>query len=128
MKTLKRVMCVDDDPDIRTVLEFSLKSLGGYEVRVCSSGQEALDEASHFLPELILLDVMMPEMDGIKTLAAFHLMPCMINVPIVFLTAKATREELEDLLTYGASGVIIKPFDPVTLPQDITLYWSQKGG
>jgi CheY-like chemotaxis protein len=128
MKTLKRVMCVDDDPDIRTVLEFSLRKLGGYEVKVCSSGQEALAEASHFLPELVLLDVMMPEMDGVKTLAAFHLLPCMKNIPIVFLTAKATREELEELLTYGASGVIIKPFDPVTLPQNITLYWNPSDG
>ena len=123
MSELQRVMCVEDDPDIRMILEFSLSNLGGYEVCLCPSGPAALAQAPLFKPELVLLDVMMPGMSGPQTLAALRDLPVMRGVPVVFLTAKAMPDEVEDLLKYGATGVIVKPFDPVALPQNIRIYW-----
>lgn len=123
MSELQRVMCVEDDPDIRMIIEFSLTNLGGYQVCMCAGGQAALTQAPLFKPELVLLDVMMPDMSGPQTLAALRNLPDMRGVPVVFLTAKAMPDEVEDLLKYGATGVIVKPFDPVSLPQNIRIYW-----
>lgn len=125
---LKRVMCVEDDADIRMVLEFSLARLGGYEVCVCASGQEALERATAFAPGLVLLDVMMPGMTGPQTLERLRELPVMQGVPVVFLTAKAMHRDMEDILQHGATGVIVKPFDPVTLPKDILVYWEHGRG
>ena len=128
MSELRRVMCVEDDPDIRMILEFSLTTLGGYEVCLCSGGHAALAQAALFMPDLILLDVMMPDLSGPETLAALRQQPGMQGVPVVFVTAKALPGEVEALLQYGATGVIVKPFDPVTLPQDIRMYWEHGRG
>ena len=124
----RRVMCVEDDADIRMILEFSLGRLGGYTLNVCASGQAALDQALQFAPQLVLLDVMMPEMSGPETLKHLRAMDAMRGVPIVFLTAKAMQDEVEALLEHGATGIIVKPFDPVTLPQDIRIYWEHGRG
>lgn len=126
--SLKRVMCVEDDEDIRTVLEFSLGTLGGYEVMCCASGPQALAAAPAFAPDLILLDVMMPLMSGPEVLAALRQTDRLRNVPTVFMTAKAMPEEVESLLVHGATGIIVKPFDPVTLPRDILIYWEHGRG
>lgn len=128
MSELRRVMCVEDDPDIRMILEFSLVTVGGYEVCMCASGQSALLQAPGFKPDLVLLDVMMPGLSGPQTLAVLRGQTGMKGVPVVFLTAKAMPDEVEELLQYGASGVIVKPFDPVTLPQDIRIYWEHARG
>jgi len=128
MTQLRRVMCVDDDPDIRTILDCSLSLLGGYEVQLCANGQEALDQAVTFAPQLVLLDVMMPGMDGPQTLDRLRQLPCMKGVPVVFLTAKAMQGELEGLLQHGATGIIVKPFDPVRLSADILIYWEHGHG
>jgi len=123
MSELRRVMCVEDDPDIRMIIEFSLTTVGGLEVCLCASGQLALDQAPVFRPDLVLLDVMMPGLNGPETLAALRLLPCMKGVPVVFMTAKAMPDEVEELLQYGATGVIVKPFDPMALPENIRIYW-----
>ncbi len=128
MSELRRVMCVEDDPDIRMILEFSLTTLGGYEVFMCAGGKLALTHAPLFSPDLVLLDVMMPDMSGPETLAALRQQPGMKGVPVVFITAKAMPDEVEALLEYGATGVIVKPFDPVTLPKDIRMYWEHGRG
>ena len=128
MSELRRVMCVEDDPDIRMIIEFSLATVGGYEVCLCPGGKSALAQAPVFKPELVLLDVMMPDLTGPETLAALRLQAGMKGVPVVFMTAKAMPEEVEDLLQYGATGVIVKPFDPMTLPQDILIYWEHGRG
>ena len=128
MRSLQRVMCVEDDPDIRMILEFSLATVGGYDVCMCAGGQLAIDQAAAFKPDLVLLDVMMPGFTGPQTLAALRSQPGMTGVPVVFLTAKAMPDEVEELLQYGATGVIVKPFDPVTLPVDIRIYWEHGGG
>jgi CheY-like chemotaxis protein len=125
---LRRVMCVEDDPDIRSILEFSLTAVGGYEVRCCAGGHAALAEVPGFRPDLVLLDVMMPDLSGPETLAALRRLPEMAGVPVVFLTAKAMPDELEQLLAHGATGLIVKPFDPMTLSQDIRPYWEHGRG
>lgn len=128
MDELRRVMCVEDDPDIRMILDFSLQRVGGYELCLCASGQEALDRFEAFAPQLVLLDVMMPGLTGPQTLEQLRQRAAMRGVPAVFLTAKAMPDELEALTTHGATGIIVKPFDPVTLPQDIRIYWEHGRG
>jgi CheY-like chemotaxis protein len=128
MSELRRVMCVEDDPDIRMIIEFSLATLGGYQVCLCPDGRAALTQAPNFKPDLVLLDVMMPGLSGPETLAALRKQATMAGVPVVFMTAKAMPDEVEELLQYGATGVIVKPFDPVTLPQDIRIYWEHGSG
>ena len=125
---LQRVLCVEDDPDIRMILEFSLADVGGLQVLCCDSGAAALAAVADFAPDLVLLDVMMPGMSGPDTLQALRGLPVMQGVPVVFLTAKALPHELETLLVQGATGVIVKPFDPMTLPQDIQPYWEHGRG
>jgi CheY-like chemotaxis protein len=125
---LRRVMCVEDDADIRMILEFSLGNVGGYEVLACPGGKAALALAPSFRPDLVLLDVMMPDLSGPETLAGLRELPAMKGVPVVFITAKAMPEEVERLLGCGATGVIVKPFDPVALPEQIRIYWEHGHG
>jgi len=128
MSELRRVMCIEDDADIRMILELSLATVGGYEVRCCPGGRAALQEAPGFRPDLILLDVMMPDLTGPETLQALRSLPCTQGVPLVLMTAKAMPDELEQLLAHGATGLIVKPFDPLTLPNDIRPYWEHGRG
>jgi CheY-like chemotaxis protein len=116
-------MCVEDDPDIRMILEFSLTMVGNFEVCLCPSGEAALAQAPTFKPDIVLLDVMMPDLTGPQTLIALRAQAGMKGVPVVFITAKAMPDEVEELLQYGVSGVMVKPFDPVKLPQDLRMYW-----
>ena len=125
---MRRVLCVEDDEDIRIVLEFSLGVLGGYEVLCCADGLQAVAAAPGFRPDLVVLDVMMPRMTGPETLLALRAMDSLRGVPMVFMTAKAMPEEVERLLEHGATGIIVKPFDPVTLPQDLLIYWEHGRG
>lgn len=128
MEVFERVMCVEDDADIRTILDFSLGGMGGFTLSLCESGPQALQRVEAFRPQLVLLDVMMPEMSGPETLTRLRALPVMQGVPIVFLTAKAMQDEVEALLECGATGIIVKPFDPVALPQNIRIYWDHGRG
>ena len=128
MSGLRRVMCVEDDADIRTILELSLGTVGGFSVRCCADGREALAAVPGFRPELVLLDVMMPGLSGPETMALLRELPEMHGVPVVFLTAKAMPDELEQLLQLGATGLIVKPFDPMTLATDMLPYWEHGRG
>ena len=126
MEELKRVMCAEDDPDIRMILEFSLHRLGHYDLQLCAGGNEALERVDSFAPQLVLLDVMMPGLSGPQTLERLRQREVMRGVPVVFLTAKAMHGEVQSLMQHGAAGVIVKPFDPVALPQDVRVYWEQR--
>ena len=125
MSELKRILYVEDEPDIQAVAKISLESVGGFELKVCSSGQEALEVAVSFAPDLLLLDVMMPDMDGPATLNALKGLPELIKTPVVFMTAKVQPSEVEELKKLGALDVIAKPFDPMTLAEDIMLIWQK---
>ena len=110
-----RILHVDDEPDIREVVDISLGLDPQFEVRACASGAEALTAAADWLPTLILLDVMMPVMDGPMTLAQLRKNPKTFDVPVLFMTARAQAREVEHYISLGAQGVISKPFDPMAL-------------
>lgn len=117
-----RILYVDDESDIREVASMSLELDPELEVRTCASGAEALAEAPDWQPALILLDVMMPGMDGPSTLAALKAGPETADIPVVFITARAQPQEVEMLKALGARGVISKPFDPMNLAQQVREY------
>lgn len=123
-QTLQRILLVEDDADIQAVGQLALEAVGGFEVRVCSSGQEALAAAPQFAPDLILLDVMMPGMDGLTTYAALRRIPAMCDTPIVFMTAKVQPTEMARYREAGALGVISKPFDPMALAEQVHALWN----
>lgn len=114
-----KVLIIDDDADIRLIAGLSLSRLGGMEVVEAASGAEGVRKAQDEKPDVILLDMMMPAMDGSATLAALRSQPATATTPVIFLTAKAMRAEIERLRALGAAGVLIKPFDPRTLPAEV---------
>jgi len=110
-----RILHVDDEPDIREVVDLSLGLNPDFEVRACASGAEAITVAAEWSPLLILLDVMMPGMDGPTTLTQLRKNPRTSTIPVVFMTARAQTREVEHFIALGAQGVISKPFDPMML-------------
>jgi len=125
MSALQRILYVEDEADIRAVAQLALESVGGFTVKTCSSGEEALREAEAFAPELILLDVMMPGMDGPSTLRALRDLPVLSEVPVAFMTAKVQPAEIEYFKSLGAREVIAKPFDPMTLADQVRAIWQE---
>lgn len=122
---LTKILFVDDDPDILSIAKYCLESLSNTTVKYVTSGEAAVKEALVFLPDLILLDVMMPKMDGMATVSTLRLIPSLTHAPIVFITAKVQSEELEHYLNLGILDVIIKPFDPLTLATTILNIWDK---
>lgn len=123
---LTRVLLVEDEPDIQVIVSLALESLGGMTVRVCDTGSQALACAAEFKPDLILLDVMLPGMDGPTTLRALQERRDLAAIPVIFLTAKAQAHELQQLKSLGALDVIAKPFNPLTLADTIRAIWSRR--
>jgi len=111
-----KVLVVDDEDDIRRIAMLALVGVGGMEVAEASGGAEGICRARESRPDVILLDMMMPGMDGMATFRALRGDPETSGIPVVFLTAKAMSAEVDRLKALGASGVLIKPFDPMTLP------------
>ena len=128
MSTLSRVLYVEDEPDIQTVAKMALELVGGFTVKVCSCGDEALREAPAFAPDVILLDVMMPGLDGPSTLAAMRKNDALSSVPVIFMTAKVQPMEVAHYKSLGACGVIAKPFDPMTLSDTVRSIWERRNG
>ena len=122
--TLRRILFVEDDPDIQTVARMALEALGGFTVLACNSGVEALGKVDGFAPDLVLLDVMMPGMDGPTTLAALRRRATCRDVPVIFMTAKVQAQELAFYRELGAEEVIAKPFDPMVLAERVRTIWS----
>jgi two-component system OmpR family response regulator len=125
MAGLSRIMYVDDDPDLRAIAEISLRDLSGFCVELCGSGEEALKKAPAFKPQIILLDVMMPGMDGIETFKRLQDLAATANTPIVFISAKVQSHEVHAYQALGAAGVIPKPFDPLLLGDQARRLWSE---
>lgn len=123
-KTLSKILYAEDDLDIQSVAKMSLEMVGGFEVRACNSGREAIDSVVDFVPDLILLDIMMPGMDGIETLEKFRAVPATAAIPVIFMTAKAMPSEVARLRALGATDVLVKPFDPMTLPLKLKGIWA----
>jgi len=117
-----RILLVDDEPDIREVVDVSLGLDREFATRACASGADALVTAAEWSPSLILLDVMMPLMDGPTTLANLRKNPRTAHIPVVFLTARTQASEVEQYISLGAQGVLSKPFDPMTLAASVRSY------
>ena len=128
MGSLQRILYVEDEPDIRAVARLALEMVGGFTVKICNSGSEALAEAEGFAPEMILLDVMMPGMDGPSTLQALREKPSLAAVPVAFMTAKVQPAEVAQYRALGALDVIPKPFDPMALAGQVRAIWERRGG
>ncbi|WP_420475523.1 response regulator [Noviherbaspirillum sp. ST9] len=122
--TLQHILYVEDDADIRTIAQLALEAVGGYTLKVCASGQEALETvAAGYRPELILLDVMMPGLDGPGTLSGLRRLPSTMETPAVFMTAKVQASEIAFYKSLGAIGVLAKPFDPMALAAQVRRLW-----
>jgi CheY-like chemotaxis protein len=124
---LSSVLYVDDEPDIRQVVQLALGLVEGLTVHTCDSGERALIELPKLKPDLVLLDVMMPGTDGPTTLMRIRANPELVRIPVVFITAKAMPQEVARFRELGAAGVIAKPFDPMQLGQQVLTLWKELG-
>lgn len=120
---LSKILYAEDDPDVQGITAMALEMVGGFKVKVCNNGQEALDQVKVFVPDLILLDVMMPVLDGPSTFERLKQDPEMAKIPVVFFTAKVLEEEVASYKAMGVLGVIAKPFDPWQLPDQLQTFW-----
>ncbi len=124
-KELKKIMYVEDDVDIQVIGTLALEEVGGFEIIVCNNGVEAIRDVEEFSPDLILLDVMMPEMDGMTTIKKLKENDSVSSIPVVFMTAKSQEHELTTYMQLGAAEVIKKPFDPMALPGILNSIWNK---
>lgn len=120
---LQTILYVDDEPDIREVVQMSLGLIADLAVHVCESGERALQMLPQLEPDLVLLDVMMPGMDGPTTLKSMRANPAFAAIPVVFMTAKAMPQEIARFKEMGAVAVIPKPFDPMQLGSQVIGIW-----
>jgi two-component system, OmpR family, response regulator len=125
---LTRILLVEDDPDIREIAEMALGAVGGFEVLACGTGGEALRRLAEFAPQLAVVDVMMPGMDGPGLMAALRERADTRTLPIVFMTAKVQPEEMARWRALGAADVVAKPFDPMKLAGRLREVWSKLDG
>lgn len=114
-RKLKRIMYVEDDPAVQQVVSFCLIDIGGYELQICSSGKEALEEAKEFNPELFLLDIRLPEMSGPEILEKLRETDRFKNIPVIFISAGDIGHETIKYSELGVLGIIKKPFDPISI-------------
>jgi two-component system, OmpR family, alkaline phosphatase synthesis response regulator PhoP len=124
----KRVLIIDDEETIQTVVKFGIKIAAGWEVLTASSGPQGIQTAQSEVLDVILLDVMMPDMDGIATFQALQTYPETEQIPVIFLTAKAQTAEKSQFNDLGVSGIITKPFNSLDLPGQIAkiLHWKPR--
>ena len=123
---LHSILYVEDDLHVRTTAKLVLEVIGNFKVRECSSGRQALQAAADFQPDLILLDVMMPELDGLATLKALRQLPHLADTPAVFVTGLTMPEDLARYVGVGAIGVIAKPLVPLRLADQVSQMWEQR--
>lgn len=120
---LQTLLYVDDEPDIREVVQMALGLAENLRVHVCDSGEQALATMPALKPDLVVLDVMMPGMDGPTTMSRMRADPALAGIPVVFMTAKAMPQEIMRFRELGAIGVIAKPFDPMRLSEQVFTLW-----
>jgi CheY-like chemotaxis protein len=117
---IHRILIIDDEDDIREVAALSLESVAGWEVIMASSGAQGLVRAAEYLPDAILLDVMMPGMDGPTTFRELRKNPRTARIPVLLLTAKVQSTDQKRFADLGVEAVLFKPFDPMTLSAEIS--------
>lgn len=122
---LERILYIEDEEMLRTVTNLALTRIGGFKVELCDSGTKAVETARNFKPDLIMLDVMMPVMDGPATLRALQMDPETAGIPVVFITAKVQPREVEAFRALGVVDVIAKPFEPMGLAGQVRAVWNR---
>jgi CheY-like chemotaxis protein len=124
--TARRILIVDDEEDIREVAQLTLEAVGGWEVLTAASGNEALAKAASQQPDAILLDIMMPDLDGLATFQKLQTNPVTQHIPVILLTAKVQAADRHRFAELGLTAMIVKPFDPMTLAERVAdaLGWS----
>jgi two-component system OmpR family response regulator len=122
-----RILLIEDDPDIQKIVRLSLRYQGGHQVSVASGGAEGIIKAAAEIPDLILLDVMMPEMDGYDTCEQLKAQPGTRQIPVVFLSAHAQQAQIQKGRLLGAIGYLVKPFDPMTLAAQLDAILEGRG-
>lgn len=122
---IKKVLIVDDDPNIRMLAQMSLEGMSDWTLELAESGYQALQKTAECNPDLILLDLMMPGLDGQTCFAMLQENPATRDIPVIFMTAKVQRTEVDRYLKLGVEGVITKPFDPMSLVDDIEMILSK---
>ena len=125
-KKLEKILLAEDEEDIRTIAQIALEDIGQLQAEFCASGQEVLNKVDSFRPDLIILDVMMPGMDGVATFHALQKKPEFAKIPVIFMTAKVQSTEILSYKEMGALEVIAKPFDPMTLADQIQSIWKSQ--
>jgi len=125
VKPLQKILHVDDEPDIREIVRLSLAMVGGFDLLQTGSGMEAIELAGDYAPELIILDVMMPGLDGTATFEGLRKVEGLAETPIIFMTARATDSDYQRLRDLGAIDVLVKPFDPMALPDQVRAIWDR---
>lgn len=121
-----KILYAEDEPDVQTIVEISVWSTSNNEIKTCQNGKLLLECVEEYKPDLILLDVMMPEMDGPTTYKSLQLNEKTKDIPVIFITAKAQTHEVQLFKETGVIGVITKPFDPVSLCSDIQKIWESR--
>jgi two-component system, OmpR family, response regulator len=125
-KSLNRILYAEDEADIQEVAVLALETVGGFNMKVCNTGKEALDAVTEYKPDLLLFDVMMPGMDGPSAFQEIRKIPGFESIPVVFMTAKVQPEEINNYKKLGAIDVIPKPFDPMSLSDTIRDIWNKQ--
>jgi len=124
-RPLNRICYVEDDEDIQRIVRMSLERVGKMTVEVVGDPTRAIEVMTEFRPDLVMLDWMMPAMDGPALFKQMKLRPETSALPVVFITAKAAQRDLEALMTMGAAGTISKPFSPKDLPDQLRAIWAK---
>ena len=124
-RPLVRICYVEDDEDIQRIVRMSLERIGKMTVEVVGDPTEAIEAMTSFRPDLVMLDWMMPVLDGPSLFKQMKLRPETSSLPVVFITAKASQKELDELTAMGAVGTISKPFSPKDLPEQLRQIWKK---
>lgn len=125
---LKNILYAEDENDIRAIAQVALEDIGDFKLRFCTDGYEVLEVLKQYTPDLILLDVMMPGMDGPTTLRELRKIEGCIDIPAMFMTAKVQTKEIEEYKALGVIDIVSKPFDPMTLAETIKNSWLKHHG
>ncbi|QQG35574.1 MAG: response regulator [Micavibrio aeruginosavorus] len=128
MKQIQRILCVDDEPDMRLLIKLALENVRKYEVGVYGSGKELLDNISSHNPDIVLLDFVMPGMDGLQILHELRARDDCKGIPVIFMTGSSSESDIDMIMAAGAAGIISKPFDPLILAASIEEIWGRIHG
>jgi CheY-like chemotaxis protein len=124
-RPLQRICYVEDDEDIQRIVRMSLERVGKLTVELVTDPNTAIGVMREFKPDLVMLDWMMPGMDGPALFRQMKQLPETASLPVVFITAKATQRDMEELIALGAAGTISKPFSPKDLPEQLRAIWAK---